>query len=857
MTVVMSRTVMVAAAAAALAGAGVYGQEGTTAPAAATVAGDELLAGFVRGKAALEDGLYELAEEQFRTCIAADGVSAAETREALLLLARTLHARKDYAGILKLLDPQDEGVRRAGLSSEFNYWRALAHYEQGDVAPALEELARGAVGITPGSEYAARMVRLRAWCGMASGETRAALEAFELFDREYPDSRETAGNLLDWAKALIGADRPEEATNVLTRLVGLAAALPEVREGRYVLGRWLARSGNSARAREHLVPVAEDEMAAVDLRARSWLELGNLLSSDGERKEGVFALRKGYELGASPAVKRRAGLALGRGLLQSGDVSDGVSLMKSLIAEAPDDPGAEAAQLQMAELLLERKVAERAVSEFQHYLETYKGTNGQARAYHGKGWGLLELGRFAEAAAAFSKAQALFPGAEAKAGCLFKVGDAHFANKQFETAADAYQCVIAGFPESPLVPRAMLQLGECELRTGESGAAEETFQALAARFPDSDQAEEAVFRVAETRQSKRQWPEAILGFDAVMTSYTNGARYAEALHGRGMVRYRLFRFDGALADFEQVLARFPESRPAEQAFYMRGMCHYWVGADEKALAIWRDFIKTYPDSEWAPEVLFWKGKYGYNHERYEEAEADFNSFVARHGGHPMADDSLLWAGRAASNRKEYLRAIELLARLVKEYPESDRLADARFVQADALWELGRYAEAILIFDEVIEKYPGSELIASAWGRKGDCQFTLGADDPKRYEESIGSYRVVAGDPGANLDLVLQAEYKTGRCLEKMGRKKEAFTQYYLKVIIRFLEGKQSGAWLNEASKIWFTRAAFSAAEIMIGQEEWRKAVRILQRIADAGVPAAPEARRRIGKIKSERWWMFY
>jgi len=101
---------------------------------------------------------------------------------------------------------------------------------------------------------------------------------------------------------------------------------------------------------------------------------------------------------------------------------------------------------------------------------------------------------------------------------------------------------------------------------------------------------------------------------------------------------------------------------------------------------------------------------------------------------------------------------------------------------------------------------------------------------------------------------MQAEYKIGRCLEKLGRLDEAFEQYYLKVILRYFGDRERGLWFSESSKVWFTRAGFNAADIMESRHDWLRVIRILERIVRSGVPAAEEARERIEKIKAERWW---
>jgi len=76
------------------------------------------------------------------------------------------------------------------------------------------------------------------------------------------------------------------------------------------------------------------------------------------------------------------------------------------------------------------------------------------------------------------------------------------------------------------------------------------------------------------------------------------------------------------------------------------------------------------------------------------------------------------------------------------------------------------------------------------------------------------------------------------------------------VIIPFLEEREKGKRYDEASKMWFTSAAFNAADIMEAQEDWRGVVNILGRVVNAGVPAGGVAAERMRAIRSEHWWLF-
>jgi len=194
---------------------------------------------------------------------------------------------------------------------------------------------------------------------------------------------------------------------------------------------------------------------------------------------------------------------------------------------------------------------------------------------------------------------------------------------------------------------------------------------------------------------------------------------------------------------------------------------------------------------------------------------------------------------------------------VKEYPESSKIAEARFAQAAAFRELAQVAEAILILDEVINNYPDSDLVAEAWARKGDCHFALGSDDPKRYEEAIKCYKVAVNHVKADRDLVISSQYMIGSCLEKQGKQEEALEQYYEHVLMFFTVGQEKGVRHTEEEKIWFIRASVRVADMLEARQEYRRMVKILDRVVNSGVPGVEEFKTRAEKVRSEHWWLFY
>ena len=822
------------------------------------------------GRAALEDGLYGVAESRLLKCLDAgkDKLSWKEKNMVAGLVARAMYGQGDYDRLLKFLEQENRWPDEMRSGAVFRFWRGYAKYGKGDFKAALEELGPGG-GNLKGSEYEGKAFRLAAWCEIRTGKIEKGLSLFREFDAAQQKSAQKSANLLDWGRALSSSGRSTEAVEIYKRLGKLDSDMPGVREGIYRLAVELFALGKPEEAEKHIRGLTDDKGADDNLKGMAWFLMAEIQESKTNLVKAVQSVSNGLNIARSPELKLAGRFEKARLLTDAGQVKKGIAGLRTFVSGNPDDPLAKKAQLKIAETLFEKELYGEAADEFQHYLETFSDREGQAAASVGKAWSLLKIGRYAEAATVYIKAFDLVESDAEKQKCLFKARDAYFANEQYNLASRTYLRLLDDFPGSQLKAKALLQLGESFTRREDWESAEKYFSKLVAEHPGNPHAEDAALRIAwgrvrraENLDKRGEWNDArkvfdgaIQAFGSVIEKSTNSLLRAEAIHGRGQAHYRVFELDKALEDFERVIREYPGSSVFEHAHYMRGMCFYRMFRDKEAMDIWNEFTRKFPESEWAPKVLFEIAKYEFNQKQYKMAEKHFLMFADKYKDNPLTDEAFLWAGVAAAKRNEYRRAVELFAQMVQVCPQAVQLLPrARFEQSESLLSLGKYSAAIVILDEIINKFPESDLVLYSWLRKGDCQFMLGGENRNRYEEAIKSYRVVANNSDAGFELSLEAEYKIARCKEMLERSEEALEQYHSKVMIRYLAEREKPGKLSEASKTWFTRASFNAAALLEERNEWRKVVNVLQRLADAGVPASEKAAERIREIKDKHWW---
>lgn len=800
-------------------------------------------------RAALEDELYDVAHAKLTNYL--HKVHApAEQSEGIILLAQTMYGQKRYQDMLQLLEQNRKLADDSAHADSFEFWLAMANFEQerwAEVASTCRLLDQQ----YPNSPYHPRSLRLQAWALIKLGEINAAETCFKRFMDLYETTPEGPLNRLDWAAMLIDAGRIDAARQVLEHM---PKTNPETRIGQEhlnMLGRTYLKEHDWGKAHDVYTPLITLRNVPEEYRATAFLALAEIAEAQTNLVEAFRLVERGSEQLTDPTLKGICNLRKGKLLLKMDKTEEGITLIRSFVIAQSTNALAREVQLELAQTLLDQGLADKALRAFQNYLETFSDPAGTVRAQQGKGLALFKLGRFRESVQAFENACHGEKNQLEQARNRMYIGHAHIAAGQYKLAIESYSYVQAQWPETPMAEQAEFQIAECWAQLNEPARANALFWNLVDNDPESELTPTALLRIADL-----DFLQGHTNTARAMYVYVNGTCpppiRARALHGLGLMEYAANRFRPALDYFEQAYRVAPASDVADRAFYLGAWCRFRLGQEEQALAAFRAFTELHPNSTWAPDALFWVYEYEYNHGRYGPAETGFLTVARRYPEGKIADAALFWAGQAAMRQNEFRRANNHFALLIKEYHASLKHPEARYYQATALCELGEFAAAILIFDDLIRLFPNHELNETAWLRKGDCQFTLGKQDPKRYDEAIASYQTILDRPTVTPPTRMQAEYKIGRCLEKAGRIANAFEHYMNAVYLYY---KTSDHLPGDT--VWFTRAAFQAAELKETEKSWRKAAAIYQRVVDADVPASVEARERINRLHNEHWLYFY
>ncbi len=803
------------------------------------------------GEVALRDGFHDVAENHFLRVTRMEDSPVASHVAAWLGVARARLAAGNLEGA-------DEALARvpSTLPEDLSRWKTLVRMDldlaRGRFERAAERLE--ALARVNDARHVQHM-RLLARARHLGGDSEAAVTGLR---SEIDALPEAAGLRLELAEILLGMGQKEEALDIWSDIAAGDGRDPQSRMAVVRMVQHELRGGELGAAKARLDALLASGELDDALEPMVFPLMADALKEEGEYLQAAKVLQAWEtRLEDDPGIweirSRRAEL-----LVLGGELEEGDRILRHLIASRGDAPQIARGQLLLAEALA-KSAAETgewtaAGEGFERYLSVFTDPEGLLRANLGLANVRERERRWADAESLYERAWQLAP-PEAAIGphILMKWADVLKQREQFSAARRKYLEFTERFPSHPLAVQAEYQAALCLAEVKGVDPALEALNRLVARHPNHPLMERAWMQKAHFLSRFLRIERALGAYDAYLDRYPEGEFVADAMIDKGLAAYRIGLFDLALRQFDLMLERFPDHPRVEQAFFMRGWALYLIGREEEALRVGRTFLERFPDSPFVLDARFWLAEHAFNRRAYEEAEREFLKLTQMTEIPEVISKASYFAGRAAVARKNYEVALEQFAMSIDADPEAPHVQEALFYQGDTLTELNRFDAAILVFDQVINLFPATTLALAARGRVGDCHFTMGQQDPSRFQEALAAYRIVEESTGAPPDLRLQASYKVGSALAALNRHDEALAQYMM-VVNRYLRNRSR---YSPGTESIFRRAADAAAQTYEQRKDWRKAIQVYRYIVDSGIPGAAEvAEERIQDLRREHLIFF-
>ncbi|MBK9383208.1 MAG: tetratricopeptide repeat protein [Planctomycetes bacterium] len=475
----------------------------------------------VLGRVQLERKQPEAAERFYREARGRELGAYAD--ECQLGLARALAQRGMAEEALREYDAFAKSFDGSKLLARALYEAAELRFQRKDYAEAgkLYETLRQRFAQDELAPYA---LHGAGWCALQGGDAKLAEQCARELSQRAPEPLATpALELL--AAALRSQGRGAEAAEIYARVA--------------------SATGGSERSDEAALRAAvlrreagEHERALADLKA--------LLASRPNFSGRERAL---YELAlAARGAKAEA---------------EAEAAWRELASKHGSTPQGSEARFQLGEIAYAAGKYGEADTWYAAAIEAPRDAALKALASYKRGWTLLKLERFADAAVEFDRVGKTEPEGELTGESLFLAGEALYRAKDLDGARERLKRVLREFPGHEVSSRALFRLGQAEGEKGEWNACQETLRQLVDAHPDFKLLAEARLWIGRSLRELGHAARALEALDAAEPE-AKGKILAQVKIEAGRCLLALERADDAFGRFVAVKYSFSDL-PAELA----------------------------------------------------------------------------------------------------------------------------------------------------------------------------------------------------------------------------------------------------------------------------------------------------
>ena len=447
---------------------------------------------------------------------------------------------------------------------------------------------------------------------------------------------------------------------------------------------------------------ASSEMAAEALfyQGEAYYELNRLDDTARTLEQAAKCYQQVWDQYPQSDIGGRAQYAYGACLEESGKYVEADQVYASFIEKYANEPKTDEVRLRRANTLLQLGVAtknsgdsEQAQAWFEKADQIYKPLMenpdfpGRVTAMNQRGYGLLHLGQYREAADLYAQ-----------------IANDH---RDFEFADDA-----------------ALDAGKYYFTAGQMDLAEKWLTKVASDF--ENHRAEATHWLCRILVEKGDFQAAL---DLASQALANQPGIhevnlrmdaADALYGMPPRRAE------AVAAFQQVADQFADHSVAPKALYYAAFGHLTLNENAQAIAAGQRFQKQYAESEFLPDTLEVVGQAALKEKQLDLADQTFRELVRGFTEHARHDWWQTRVGWVAYLQGQYDDAIGWLSQSVLQLQDPVSISEAHFVMGSSQFELKNYEKAVSSLVASLDANPNRSngndvrmLTARAWSKLGE------------------------------------------------------------------------------------------------------------------------------------------
>lgn len=654
------------------------------------------------GEALFFKGDYEQAVGWLEKAVSAPLAAEGRSR-ALFYLGRAKMERGNLLDAASSLSTLIKERPDSALIPFAHYHLAFVRVKLDSVEEAAKEFS--SVANLPQADEALRMEsRFRAAeLYDKLGWTDAALGAYEMLRRDFPDSDYARRADYGYAWALYHSARYEESLTATAAFLKNHGESSQAAGMRYLQGnnlQQLRRYEEAIQSYERLRQEWPDSAFAAHglyKSAWAWQALGQV----AEAREAAQAyLAAGQESSFAGEITYLLGILH----ISEGDYEEALDAFGKAIVESPE-------------------------SEF-----TADALFKSAECY-------AHLGLRDEAARHFEEFARRYPDHSLTEQAMLRSGDARFTAQDFSQAIENYKKILENPQDAALEEEALYRLAVTCHNSKAYDESVETFRKLMEKFGEGRYGGEAAFRIAEYELTHRQDSlKALEFYEKALVHEPDPETTLQVLQGMAAARYAQKDYEKAGALILRLIREYPDSPLKEDSYLWSGQ---WFEKEQRygeGAEVFQALLQAYPDQEEKATVLFFLAQCQEKEDKVSEATASYRQALEAGIAEDQESELLFRLGalyEKAGDRGEARVMFEKAANL----DSGESAARARFHLAELFEAEEDFEEAARNYMRLAILFVHKDLSPEALWRAGHCYLKLEQHDQAQsvFEELQSDY----------------------------------------------------------------------------------------------------------------------
>jgi len=666
-----------------------------------------------------------------------------ENAEEHYKLGYEFYSLKDYTVAV------EELKKALDIKSDYpqaRYLLAECYFQQKEYMLAQVEYER-VVTDSEINEYTDDALWGSGWCYYLLEEYGEAARRFSKLLNDFPDSDLALQARHKLGKSYFQGNNYPETIKIYREFLEKYSEYQgkELEEVYYLLGQAYLRSEKYAEAEESFYNLL---FFFPGFELASEVKYYNALSLFKENKyeEAIVQLKdliSEAEIGDNR--KEEAQYLLARCLLNLQEYSEAIENLESLKQFEVEDSLLEKASFDLALAYSRQGEKEKAILEFQEFVEKYPQSELINSAHFELGKDLYDLKKYKLALAelektstdealyligksskelgdqegeiaAFEELREKYPRSNFSQEAYFRLGNYYYNQNRYKEAIEEFNKIVQFFPQSPFLSESCYWMGWSYSKLTDYKKAGEYFNQVEEDEENFDLGQRARFMAAESWYNLKDYQKAREAYEKFIEMYPEGDFSANAQYAIAWTYLENKDYKLSIEEFKKLISIYPDSKFIEEAQF-RVSKNYFLSEDKDiAKEELGKFINSYSKSNFRAEAMYLLSQVNLQEEDWMDSIINLDRLVREYPDSQYLSEALYGLCFSYFKKDEYEKAIEVGERYLKDYSSLKYGDDILYTKA-VCWEmLDNEEKAIFDYQNLMSKFPQSPYVAKAQER---------------------------------------------------------------------------------------------------------------------------------------------